>query len=262
MEKTTESAEIIKVHDNKRERLTDTIIIEAPLTIFLNGEEVVTTVYTPPKAEALAVGFLLAEGFLEKKAEITSLSFCADIQAVHVILSVNRMPMQKSKKTITSGCGGGMSFKSSRESTADEKINSRMTVTSEEINKLMNEMNQLATYHRTTGGTHCSAICKNGKIIVFAEDIGRHNTLDKIFGECFLTDLALDDAMILTSGRATSEMVAKVVKSRVPVLASRSAPTNLAIKMAQSCGLTLIGFVRGSRMNVYTHEWRVTSPAG
>ncbi|MFC1952414.1 formate dehydrogenase accessory sulfurtransferase FdhD [Chloroflexota bacterium] len=96
-------------------------------------------------------------------------------------------------------------------------------------------------------------------ILVFSEDIGRHNAIDKIFGECILRDIPTNDHMIVTSGRISSEIVLKVAKSNIPILISKSAPTSLGVRLADELGITLIGFVRGRRMNIYANRWRVVA---
>jgi len=112
--------------------------------------------------------------------------------------------------------------------------------------------------YRDTHGVHSCALCSSGGIEIFSEDIGRHNAVDKIFGKCFLENISLEDKIILTSGRISSEILIKVAKQKVPVIVSRTAPTDLGVGLAEKLKVTLIGFVRGSRMNVYTHEFRIT----
>ncbi|MFU8796917.1 MAG: formate dehydrogenase accessory sulfurtransferase FdhD, partial [Dehalococcoidia bacterium] len=110
---------------------------------------------------------------------------------------------------------------------------------------------------RTTGGVHSAALCDARDILLFSEDIGRHNAVDKIFGRCLLDDISTDDRIVVTSGRISSEILLKVARRNIPIIISKSAPTNLGLKLAGDLGVTLIGFVRGKRMNVYTHDWRV-----
>jgi FdhD protein len=99
---------------------------------------------------------------------------------------------------------------------------------------------------------------EDGNILIFSEDIGRHNAIDKIFGKCLLEGIQADDRMIITSGRVSSEILLKAAKREIPIIISRSAPTNLAVKLADKLGITLIGFARGRRINIYTNDWRVS----
>jgi len=121
------------------------------------------------------------------------------------------------------------------------------------------EFQQRSQIFRTTGGVHSAALCDTEGILVFSEDIGRHNAIDKIFGECILRDIPTDDHIIITSGRISSEILLKIAKRNVPILISKAAPTNLGISLANDLGVTLVGFVRGKRMNVYANEWRVVT---
>jgi FdhD protein len=121
------------------------------------------------------------------------------------------------------------------------------------------EFQHRSQIYRTTGGVHSAVLCDTGNIIVFSEDIGRHNAVDKIFGECILNGITTDDRIIITSGRVSSEIVLKIARRNVPIIVSKSAPTDLGVRLADNLGVTLVGFVRGRRMNVYTHAGRITT---
>jgi FdhD protein len=110
---------------------------------------------------------------------------------------------------------------------------------------------------KATGGVHSAALCEAKSILVFSEDIGRHNAIDKIFGECILKDIPTEGCLIITSGRVSSEILLKVARRNIPLLISKSAPTNLGVRLADDLGITLVGFARGRRMNIYTNGWRI-----
>jgi FdhD protein len=139
------------------------------------------------------------------------------------------------------------------------KVDSRVEISNLEVLALVNEFQHRSLIYRATGGVHSAALCDTRNIIVFSEDIGRHNAVDKIFGQCILDDIATDDHIIITSGRVSSEILLKVAKRNIPLIVSQSAPTNLGVKLADDLGVTLVGFVRGKRMNVYTHAWRIAT---
>jgi FdhD protein len=121
-------------------------------------------------------------------------------------------------------------------------------------------MREQQTVHRHVGGTHAAVLFdKSGRVITLAEDIGRHNAIDKAVGYCLLRGISLHDKVLLTSGRASYEMATKAIRVGIPIIASVSAPTSLAVQLAEDRGLTLIGYLRGGRMNVYTHPERVTN---
>jgi len=166
------------------------------------------------------------------------------------------------KRLITSGCGRGVSFYSVADVQERPKIESETTISSVNVFALVREFQHRSQIYKTTGGVHSAALCDTGSILLFNEDIGRHNAIDKIFGECVLNGISVDGRVIVTSGRVSSEILLKVVKRDIPVLISRSAPTNLGVRLADDLGVTLIGFVRGERMNVYTNGWRVTTSGG
>ncbi len=134
-----------------------------------------------------------------------------------------------------------------------------MTVSASQIFALAKKFQLSSETYRSTGGVHSAALCNNTGILVFAEDIGRHNAIDKIFGRCLLDGIPTDDCMIITSGRIASEILLKVARRHIPLIISKSAPTELGVRLAGDFGITLIGFVRGKRMNVYTNDWRVVT---
>ncbi|NVL92945.1 MAG: formate dehydrogenase accessory sulfurtransferase FdhD, partial [Desulfobacterales bacterium] len=119
------------------------------------------------------------------------------------------------------------------------------------------QFQQYSKIYRITHGVHSAALCDAKNILVFADDIGRHNAIDKIFGQCLLEDIPTNDRIILTSGRISSEILLKVAKRNIPIIISKSAPTYLGVKLADDLGITLIGFVRGKKMNAYANDWRI-----
>jgi len=163
------------------------------------------------------------------------------------------------KRFITSGCGRGASFYSAADAQGREKVESKIKISTLEVLALANEFQHRSQIHRATGGVHSAALCDTRNIIVLSEDIGRHNAVDKIFGECILNDITTDDHIIITSGRVTSEILLKVAKRNIPIIISKCAPTNLGVRLAADLGVTLVGFVRGKRMNVYTHAERIAT---
>jgi len=139
------------------------------------------------------------------------------------------------------------------------EVKSDLQVNGAEILELMSHFQQRSETYRSTGGVHSAALCDKKNLNVFSEDIGRHNAIDKIFGQCIWEGISTNNQIILTSGRISSEIVIKIARNNVPVLASKSAPTDTAVKLADLLGITLIGFVRGMRMNVYSHHKRIVS---
>lgn len=133
-----------------------------------------------------------------------------------------------------------------------------MKMAPSDIFNMVKDFQERSDVFKATGGVHSAALCDTNSILLFTEDIGRHNTIDKIFGSCLLEDISLNERGIITSGRVSSEILLKVTKRNIPILISKSAPTDVAVKLAERWGITLIGFVRGTKMNVYTNSQRVT----
>jgi len=232
------------------------IVKELPLTILLNGEELVTTLCSPAALDCLAVGTLAAEGIIDSREEIKEL-------AVDAAAGLVRVKTEKEKKT---GCG--QSFKPLVASGGGkgggstppniEKIETRLIVAAAEIAALVEAFLKRSDAYRQTGGVHSAALCDNKKIIIFHDDIGRHNAIDKVFGECMLKGIDIAGRFIITSGRISSEILLKVARRGVPILISKSPPTNLGVALAEKLGVTIVRFMRGSGINVYSHDWRIT----
>ncbi len=231
---------------------------ESPVTIILNNQELVTLLCSPIDLKYLVVGYLSSEGFIDDKDEIEGILVDNKngIVRVKTIKGEPIIQFNQYKRMITSGCGRGVSFYSEAD-IATQKIDSQIQVYSDHIFKLIKEFQTSSKIYKETHGVHSAALCDEKRIIVFNEDIGRHNAIDKIFGKCMLEDIPMDDLMIITSGRISSEIVYKVAKRYIPIIISISAPTDLGVKTAEKLGITLISSVRGKRMNINTNDWRV-----
>ncbi len=254
-----DSFPIVRVTEEGRTDLEDVVATELPLTILLNNKELVTVLCSPQDLDALAVGFLFAEGLLKNKDEIQKIITDEQRGVVRVETIGGLEPDSELlfRRFITSGCGRGASFYSAADVQDLAKVESQTEISAREVLTLTHGFQQHSQTYRSTGGVHSAALCDTKGILVFAEDIGRHNAVDKIFGRCILMDTPTDDGIIITSGRVSSEILLKVAKRQIPILISISAPTNLGVKLASDLGMTLIGFVKAKRMNVYTNGWRV-----
>jgi FdhD protein len=132
-----------------------------------------------------------------------------------------------------------------------------MEVPAQDVFTLVGKFQHRSHVFRTTGGVHSAALCDTKSILLFSEDIGRHNAIDRIFGECLLRNIPTDDRIIITSGRISSEILLKVARRNITIIISKSAPTDLGVRLADDLGITLLGFVRGKRMNAYSNDWRI-----
>jgi len=250
---------ILRVTEEGKRDTDDIVTKEFPLTIILNNQELVTLLCSPTDLKYLAIGFLSSEGLLKGKDEIKKIIVDDRRGVVRVETEGDKGFTNElvSKRLITSGCGKGASFYSAAD--VQRKIQSQLRISAHEVFDLANKFQHRSQVYRATGGVHSAALCNSKGILVFSEDIGRHNAIDKVFGECMLTDIPMDDCMIITSGRISSEILLKVAKRKIPIIISISAPTNLGVRLADDLGITLIGFVRGKRMNVYTNGWRLAA---
>lgn len=259
---------ITRVSSGKKEEIEDTVVTEAPLTILLNQEKMITLLCTPQDQEYLAIGFLLSEGLIQNKKEIEGINFDPKENEIKIFTKFKRsVPSGFSQtKTLTSGCAKGVTFSNISGSGGEDidpakdlLIDLQTTFTSSEIQRLMHEFEKKSALFRKTGGVHAAALANKEKILIYFEDIGRHNAVDKVFGKCLLDQISCEDKMLLLSGRISSDILAKASKSGVSIIVSRSAPTSLAVKNAQKLGITLVGFARGSKMNIYSFPLRITT---
>lgn len=257
----TKELNIIQFNSGEKSVKKDFIVKEIPFTILVNGQEIVTLLCSPDKLEYLAVGFLLSEGLIKSDTQIKSVNLGKDGHYANVELDGDFQVPQDffQKRLISSGCGRGSSFYNPRDALDYEPINSDIQISYKQVTDLMRQFQEKSSLFKKTGGVHSAALCNLGEIEIFTEDIGRHNAIDKIFGQCLLKGISTEDKVILTSGRISSEILIKVAKGKIPIIISRAAPTDLAVGLAEKMRVTLIGFVRGKRMNIYTHSLRINS---
>jgi len=250
---------ILRVNEQGKSEVEDVVAKEFPFTIILDNQELVTLLCTPKDLKYLAIGFLSSEGLIKNKGEIRKIILDERRGVVRVETEGDKEVERELlfKRLITSGCGRGAAFYSAADTTKQARVESQMKISAREVFALAKDFQLRSQVYRATGGVHSAALCDTKGILIVAEDIGRHNAIDKIFGECMLKDIPTDDRIIITSGRMSSEIVLKIAKRNIPILVSKSAPTDLAVDLAADLGVTLIGFVRGRRMNVYTDGWRV-----
>ena len=286
----TDRLTVIKFNGGKRESFQDVLIAEVPLTIFLDAEELVTILCTPELLRELAVGFLYSEGFIHEKEDIRGIDvdlgeYTVRVETRRGVVSgevtpgrtpvapggpspEGRAALLKRKLLITPGCvnaavsvgrdgPAGDAGEGSAPDGGLKMVESDLALCAEEIVRTVRETHRRSRLYQETGGVHNAALCKGGRVMFFSEDIGRHNALDKVIGLALLAGLPREDTLVVTSGRISSAVVAKMVRAKVPVLVSRSAPTSEAARLAEAFGITLIGFARGARFNVYSNSRRI-----
>jgi len=253
----TEKVSYLSLSANEIRPLEKPVVRETAWTIYVNGQELVTILCTPNKMSFLVLGFLASEGIIQGLNDVGVLRVCEDEgNVVEVRLRDENLSLPQ-KRVLLSGCGGGVTFDDLRANHAP--LDSPLTISHSQVLKLMRLLYQRAEAYRAAGGIHASALSDGARLLVVAEDVGRHNTLDKIRGECMVRGIPTNDRLLLTTGRISSEMVNKAVGMETPILISRTSPTDLAVRLADSWGITLVGYARGKRMNLYTHPERITS---
>ncbi len=251
----------MRLTDKGKSALEDAVARESPLTIVLNNRELVTLLCSPQDLDHLAMGFLSSEGLIQQKADIASILIDERKGIARVTTAAAAPTEEIFKRFITSGCGRGASFYSAADASRN-RVKSATSITYREVLELARRFQQLSPVYKATGGVHSAALCDSRGVIAFAEDIGRHNALDKVFGKCLADGIPTEGRIIITSGRISSEILLKVAARSIPVVISRAAPTDLAVRLADELGVTMLGFVRGQRMNIYANDWRVKYDAG
>ncbi|SDH87069.1 FdhD protein [Alteribacillus persepolensis] len=242
------------------QEMEDDIVSEHPLTIYINQEEFATMVCSPRHYEELVVGFLASEGIILFKEEIEALDIDADNGFAYVQVRSNRMqsPSYYSKRFIGSCCGKSRQFYFQNDVRTTKTSMTNVTLTTEQCIRLIKKMQDNSLTFKGTGGVHNAAICSPQDIIVDRADIGRHNALDKLYGHCLLNNVPVKDKVLVFSGRLSSEILTKASKIGVGIVLSKSAPTDLAVKLAEDLHITAVGFIRGDSFNIYSHWHRIT----
>ena len=254
------SVPVLRLTEEGKSRVEDTVARETPVTIIFNNRELVTLLSSPKDLDYLAVGFLFSEGLIKDKKDMRNVLVDEDkgVVRVETVEDTETADELVFRRIITSGCGRGTSFYSAADIKL-AKVESRIGISFQAVLSLVHQFQDLSELYRVTGGVHSAALCDTENILVFNDDIGRHNALDKILGKCLLNDIDTTHRIVLTSGRISSEILLKIAKRDIPIIISKSAPTDLGVQLATELGITLLGFVRGRRMNIYSHDWRILS---
>lgn len=228
---------------------TGQIPIEQAVTLIVNGKPWMEMLCTPAMIAELAVGFLYNERLINSVEEITRVHVCdtADFVEVDTSTAISK-PTSWIK---TTGCGGGQTAQ--RLEQTDKPNLNDVALSAATVARLLTEFVEAQNAQTGSRGVHCSAICDGGTVLHLADDIGRHNTLDKLMGFILLQESSLKPTILLTTGRISSEMLQKSARMGVSVVISLTSPNTTTIQLAEDWGMTLIGYARGSRFNVYSH---------
>ncbi|HSR47165.1 MAG TPA: formate dehydrogenase accessory sulfurtransferase FdhD [Anaerolineales bacterium] len=229
------------------------IIQEALVGIYVNGRELATIMCTPQEQVALALGFLKNEGRIEGLREVVVAHLsqdgcCVDVWLTHSIAPPKRV-------ILTTGCGGGVTFDDPRDALAP--LTHRLRLEPGRLVDLLGRLHFPGSLHGRTRGVHAAGLSDGETLLARVEDVGRHNTIDKLVGRCLLDDISTQGRILLATGRVSSEMLRKAALMGCPIVASRNSPTSMSIAMAAAWNITLVGYVRRESMRVYTHPERL-----
>jgi FdhD protein len=238
---------------------------EVPLCIQINGSQLISIAASPTQREALVLGFLHYAGLIRTASEVRVLHFshrptdntaatqyniCADVWLDH---DVEALPAPWMR---TSGCGSGVILGELRE--PPEVLQHPLQIMPELLIEMRQRLQNGASMYHETRGVHASGLfTPEGELLALAEDIGRHNTLDKLLGLCLMHNIKSDGMILFTTGRISSEMMSKAAWLRTPIVGSMTAPSSLAAALAETWGITIAGYVRSGQVRIYTHPWRI-----
>jgi FdhD protein len=238
------------------EPLESEIVREFPLKLLVNGREIATLIASPHDLRFLVAGFLRLQGFVDEVSDFHMLSVCEDFGVANCRIK-GELPEQL-RPVLTSGCGTGITFTQEILTPKPDAKGRGPTFRPDAVFRLMEGLGSKAEGYRSHGGIHSAAVGDaDGNLLLYAEDLGRHNTLDRIAGEALLKDMDLNGTLLVASGRVSTEMVAKAARLGVALIASRTSPTDLAVKICREAGIVLIGYARGGKFTVYNGAERI-----
>lgn len=248
--------------DQDRRPVTRDVVVERPLTLYLNGQEIVTMMTIGDYPECLAVGYLLNQNMLKPDDRISGIDYDDEVETVVVRTERATNYEQKlSRKVLTSGCAQGTVFGDVLEKFREIALDREAVLRTSWLQALLREIGTLPSLYLAAGAIHGCALCAGAAVILYMEDVGRHNAVDKIAGYMFLNGIEPRDKIFYTTGRLTSEMVIKTVQMQIPILISRSGFTAWGVELAERAGLTLIGRARGRRFLVLSGPERIVFDA-
>ena len=237
----------LRIRGGRAAEVSGEVVREQPLTVTVNGERFLTLLCSPQKLEALVVGYLWMEQVIASPEEVAGLDVSvvdgrAEVTLTHPVT----LPTER---ILTSGCGGGITFRIDHR--LFPRLHSTLRVAPEQVAARMRDLIAAAVHYKESRGIHGAALADTERLLVVAEDVGRHNAVDKVKGEALLRGIPTEDRLLLSTGRVSSEMLLKAARMGVPLVASRTSPTEMAVALAEQLGITVCGYVRSDGMNLY-----------
>ncbi len=253
MKSKTHPPQFLRCRAGQWETLGREVIVETPVSLTVNGQVWVTLMCTPTDLEALAVGFIYNEGIIKSKDEIELVQVCP--QGDNVDIWLNHPVAAPKQWRRTTGCTGGATAVILEQ--LKPELKNGFVLVPENINQLIEMLNEAQCLYREVGGVHTSVLSDGENAVVIAEDVGRHNSLDKIAGRCLLEGLHLPRRILVTTGRISSEMIQKAARIGASIVVSRTSASSLSVTLAEKWGITLVGYARRDQFIVYTHPERI-----
>jgi FdhD protein len=240
----------LRVRGDRADEISGDVVREQPLTVYVNGERFLTLLCTPVKLEALVLGYLWMEKVITGPADVVRLEVSpVDGRADVTLTGPVTLPTER---ILTSGCGGGITFR------IDHRLFPRLTsavrVRPAALAAGMKELYTAAVHYQASRGIHGAGLSDGERLLIVAEDVGRHNAVDKVKGEALLRGISTEDRILLSTGRISSEMLLKAARMGVPIVASRTSPTEMAVGLAEQLGITVCGYVRTDGLNLYAGD--------
>src|SRR2546427_7034272 len=240
----------IRVRGRHGDEVTGEVVREQPLTLSVNGEKFLTLLCSPIDLEALVIGYLWMERVIEgldevRRVEVSAVDGRAAVTLTHPVT----LPTER---ILTSGCGGGITFRIDHR--LFPRLHSSLRVRPADLANGMKQLFQAATQYQRSRGIHGAALSDGTRLLVVAEDVGRHNAVDKVKGQALLEGVPTADRILLSTGRVSSEMLLKAARMGVPVVASRTSPTEMAVALAEQLNVTVCGYVRPDGLNLYAGQ--------
>lgn len=227
---------------------------ETHVSIYVNGQDVATLMCSPVDQEALALGFLFNEGIIHSMDDLRLIQRNVLGTSVDIFLTSATF-LKPRRMVLTTGCGGGVTFQALTDTF--HPLSSSFRTSPDVLTMRMRDLNASARLYRQSRGIHTSILASVDRLIAWAEDVGRHNTIDKLMGKALLAGVQTKDHLLLTSGRISSEMLTKARRMEIPIVASRTSPTSISIELAQAWGICIVGYIRQKNMRIYTHPERL-----
>ncbi|MHA2037361.1 MAG: formate dehydrogenase accessory sulfurtransferase FdhD [Promethearchaeota archaeon] len=263
---------ITKIKKNEKNTIEDVVLVESPVDLYVNSEPLVNIICLPKELEELATGFLYSIGLIDKVEDIKNIEVSKLENEIFVMLSdlidfdINNINMNPVSRVVDTSCGISSPWRDLIKSRLDEAktkeklwSENQVKIQSKIITSAIKKMQLATPLYRETGGCHGAAIFDlEGNVLSVKEDIGRHNAIDKVIGDMLIQNHNFEEVFLISTGRLTSDSVLKAIRAKIPIVVSFSAAIESGIKLAYAYGITLIGFARGSRMNIYTHPERIS----